>query len=287
MFALGLTWAVGACYFVRFRQDRLVFQVVACVMILLATTDSAVVSYGSYTEIRAGLLTGDVGAILRPNFTLGAAIALAGTSNSILQLFLGYRIVVVSRASGSRVLWRCYAGLIFVLSLASGALGWTSAIIINLKPSSAALQTPVIVTYASYGCSIVSELMSTGALVYLLVVKPGRDQRALGLRRNSLFAALARRAVETNILTATSHIVTIILLTQSSTIGTWFSIPAQILSKLYACVVISSLLTRPSDRVGFSQGPGGAVNNHMSTSYILQSATTGPTVPPRSDAPIK
>ena len=90
-----------------------------------------------------------------------------------------------------------------------------------------------------------SEALATGALLWLLVLKPRREHGAL-LKNQPVLAGLVLRAVETNFLSLVFHIVTMALFgTSSSTIYS-YTVPAFCLTNIYAINLFSQLLSRPA-----------------------------------------
>ena len=94
--------------------------------------------------------------------------------------------------------------------------------------------------------STLSELMSTLALNWFLVLKPRKASSGVVLPGRGVFLRLALRAVETNLLSLAVHVAIVILYAKRETLFYWYSAPAFMIVKVYGVSLLVTLLSRGS-----------------------------------------
>lgn len=173
LWGLGICWTIGWQYFIRFQNDRKPYLVMASLMIATATVDSVIqcrLAWSNFVTFFA-----DYAAIPRNTWEAASMTALMGASSLLLQSFLVFRIAAVSKMS--HWLWRVYCAIAELLALVAGAIGFA----VTVRAATLVDENNLaLLTYMWSATSLMSELMSTGGLVYFLVVNTPAHQALTG-----------------------------------------------------------------------------------------------------------
>lgn len=111
--------------------------------------------------------------------------------------------------------------------------------------------------------STLSEVMSTCALNWFLILKPRKDTGPahVVLPTQNIFKRLALRAVETNLVSLAVHLSVVMLYAKHDAVYFWYSAPAFTLVKVYSISLLVTLNSRASEAHSLSRdgsSPGSA-----------------------------
>lgn len=112
--------------------------------------------------------------------------------------------------------------------------------------------------------------MSTLALNHFLIIKPrariptsSSSATAVRLPTRHLLTRLARRAVETNVLSLAVHLAVEVLYLEGAKVYYWYSAPAFMIVKVYGISLLVTFNARAGEDASFSQGSGAGARSDL------------------------
>nr|VWO97798.1 Carrier domain-containing protein [Ganoderma boninense] len=176
---------------------------------------------------------GDVNNLVKLRLAWFSVPVLGGIVSAAVQLYYARRIWLLSKSD-------ILAGVIAVVSLAQGAAGIASGVLVKNRPASQASSQdkslPAISAWLG-GSALVDVMIAVAMTILLLRTRTGLKHS------DTMVMKLVRLVIESGTLTATVAVVAVVLF--AALPGTvYYEFPSLILAKLYANTLVTSLNNR-------------------------------------------
>jgi len=183
-----------------------------------------------------------------------------------VQYFFAYRVWVLSN---KRSFWLCL--LICTFSTVDATAAFTGGIYTHVRGKFASGWVLKVLVYIWLGGNAGADILITMAMIYYLSI---RKVGTMVPRSNHALSRIVRLTIETNVLTTTTGVVSLLLLSIFPN-KIWYTCPTGILGKLYSNTLLVSLNNRISIRDASSARGTLPTSQSQSTSNRFSTIQSG------------
>jgi len=244
------------CY--NFPKERLPLKLLVYGVFLIETVQTVMSGVDMYYRFASGF--GSLQHLIDPYLSPFVGPIIGAIVSLTVQYFFAYRVWIMSNRKS---FWLCL--LICTFSTVDATAAFTGGIYTHVRGKFASGWMLKVLVYTWLGGNAAADILISMAMIYYLSI------RRIGMivpRSNHALTRIVRLTIETNILTTTSGVVSLLLLSIFPN-KIWYTCPTSILGKLYSNTLLVSLNNRISIRDASSERgtlhTSQSTSNHFST----------------------
>jgi hypothetical protein len=226
-------------YTYNFPNDGKHLKFLAYGIFLLETVQSGLALCDLYYWFASGF--GDLARLASPHFSVWDGPLLGAVTAVTVQFFFTYRIWVLSERKSW---WLCL--MITVFSTVAGTAEITGGIYSHVAKEFARGRVLKIIALTWLISSVLADGFITISMLYHL---ERRRSEGGGFFSNNAISRIVRLTVETNLLTTSVAIISLVLISVKPDTD-WYTCPTAIIGKLYSNALLASLNNRIAIREG-------------------------------------
>ncbi|TRM62131.1 hypothetical protein BD626DRAFT_570343 [Schizophyllum amplum] len=169
----GITFMQACIYFRSFPADGWRMKTLVAVVWLVETISAICTPHAAYTYMIKH--RGNITAMMHTEWSLGLPAGTNSTSGTLVQLFLARRVFILSGRN-----W-LLTGLICVMALVQGGMGWSIAILTLMYPDGENIKKFAELVPPTFALTAATDVIVTASLVYYLQVRKTGLERTNGL----------------------------------------------------------------------------------------------------------
>jgi len=249
-------------YSYNFSRDRLSVKLLVYGIFLIETVQTILSGIDGYYRFASGF--GSLQHLTDPYLSTFDGPIIGAIVSLTVQYFFAYRVWVLSN---KKAFWLCL--LICAFSTVDATAAFIGGIYVHVRgrfSSGWKLKVPL---YVWLGGNAVSDILITTAMIYYLTIR--RSNVSVPHSSHAL-SKIVRLTVETNVLTTTTGIISLLLVSIFPN-KIWYTCPTAVLGKLYSNTLLVSLNNRISIRDASSGG--GTLPTSQSTSNRFSTIQSG------------
>jgi len=228
-------------YSYNFPEDGIPFKLLVYGVYLIETVQTVISGVDMYYRFATSF--GSLEHLIDPYLSPFVWPIIEAIVSLTVQYFFAYRVWVLSNR---RSFWLCL--LICTSSTVDATAAFTGGINTHVQGKFGSGWVPKVLVYTWLGGNAVADILITMAMIYYLSI---RKVGTMVPSSNHALSRIVRLTVETNILTTTTGVVSLLLLSIFPN-KIWYTCPASMLGKLYSNTLLVSLNNRIAIRDGSS-----------------------------------
>ncbi|KAH9952930.1 hypothetical protein BGW80DRAFT_564598 [Lactifluus volemus] len=230
-------------YIYNFPGDRVLFKLLVYTIFLLETVQTVLTGVDLYLSFASGF--GHMYRLTRPNMSAFDVPIIESMVSLTVQLFFAYRVWILS---DKKSWWFCLA--ICVCSTVGATAAFTGGIYIGVRNKFASGLALRVLAFTWLIGGALADIFITATMLYQLT---RRRTAGNGFLSNRALSRIVRFTIETNVLTTSIAIVSLLLVAIFPH-KNWFTYPTAILGKIYSNTLLASLNNRIALRAEESTG---------------------------------
>jgi len=249
-------------YSYNFPRDRLPVKLLVYATFLIETVQTILSGIDAYHRFASGF--GSLQRLTEPYLAVFVGPIIGAIVSLTVQYFFAYRVWVLSN---KKALLLCL--LICTISTVDATAAFIGGIYTHVRGEFANGWAVKVLVYTWLGGNAAADILITTAMIYYLTIR--RSNTTVSFSNHAL-SRIVRLTIETNILTTTTGVVSLLMLAIYPD-KIWYTCPSGILGKLYANTLLVSLNNRISIRDASSAR--GTLPTSQSTSNRFSTVQSG------------